>query len=133
MNLTEFKLKLNEIDKSIPKNKWIEIPVENKYWCFFEYQGLYAIYNKSKIIYIGVSSNINLRLKSHKDYNGKFKGKEKISKIKIKISSLSWRSLEYIEKCLILKLKPKYNKQIISKNTLKFYKVKEVREKEVKT
>ena len=30
----------SEIDKIIPREKWIEIPVENKCWAFFGYQGL---------------------------------------------------------------------------------------------
>ena len=119
MNLIKFKSKVIEIDKIIPRNKWIEIPIENKYWSFFEHQGLYAIYNKGKIIYIGISSNINSRLKEHTSYNGKFKGREDIQKIKIKIISLNWALSEYIEKRFILRLKPKYNKQIISKNILK--------------
>ena len=118
MNLTEFKSEVAKIDKIISRNKWIEIPIENKYWCFFEHRGLYAIYNREKIIYVGVSSNINLRLKDHASYNGRFKGKEYISKIKIKISSLNMLLLEYIEKRFILRLKPKYNKQTILKRTL---------------
>lgn len=122
MNLKKFKLKVAEIDKIIPQNKWIEIPVENNYWRFFEYQGLYAFYNKKEIVYIGISSDINSRLKSHTSYNGKFKGEENISKIKIKISSLDWPLLEHIEKRLILRLKPKCNKFIVSKNILEINK-----------
>jgi len=44
MNLKQFKSRVSEIDQIIPKNKWFEIPIEDGYWRFFEYQGLYAIY-----------------------------------------------------------------------------------------
>lgn len=119
MNLKQFKSRVSEIDQIIPKNKWFEIPIEDGYWRFFEYQGLYAIYEKNKIIYIGLSSNINLRLRSHTRIDRKFKGQKNISKIKIKISLLDWRLLEYIERRFILRLKPKYNKQFVSRYYLK--------------
>jgi len=119
MNLKKFKSKVSEVDQIIPKNKWFEIPIKNEHWRFFEYQGLYAIYNKNKIIYFGLSSNINSRLKSHTCANGKFKGQENISKIKIKISLLDWRLLEHIERRFILRLKPKYNKRFFSRHYLK--------------
>lgn len=118
MNLTKFRSKVAEIDKIIPRNRWIEIPIENNFWCFFEHKGLYAIYNKSEIIYIGITSNINSRLKEHISYEGKFRDQEKIFKIKIKISSLKQPLLEHIEKRFISRLKPKYNKQVISRRIL---------------
>lgn len=132
MNLKKFKSRLIRIDKIIPRNKWFEIPIENKYWAFFGYQGLYAFFKNNKIIYIGVSSDINLRLKAHISCIGKFKEQKKFSKIKIKISLLDRASLEQIENRLILRLKPKYNNQIISekkgrtrkKNRNKTYKYK---------
>ncbi|MCK4759015.1 MAG: GIY-YIG nuclease family protein [Candidatus Aminicenantes bacterium] len=118
MNLKKFKLKVSGIDKIIPRNKWIEIPVENYYWRFFEFQGLYAFYDKDKIIYIGSSSDISSRLKWH-IFHGKFKELGDFSKIKIKITSINQSLLEHIEKGFIIKLRPKYNKQNFSKYVLR--------------
>ena len=117
MDLKKFKSKISEIDKLIPRNKWIEIPVENYYWRFFEFPGLYAFYDKGKIVYIGSSSDINSRLKLH-IFHGKFKDQRDFSKIKIKIISIDRPLLEYVEKRFIIKLRPKYNKQNFSKHIL---------------
>ena len=118
MNLKELKSKAAEIDNIIPRNRWIEIPTDKKYWKYFEFKGLYAIYNKNKIIYIGLSTNIYLRLKSHIHWNGEFRGEENVTKIKIKISPLKTFLLEHIETTLISKLHPKHNKRIVPKNIL---------------
>ena len=118
MNLKKLKSKASEIDKIIPRNKWIEIPIENYYWRFFEFRGLYAFYDHDKVIYIGSSSNIHSRLKLHMFY-GKFKDQRDFSKIKIKITSMNQSLLEHIEKGFIIKLRPKYNKQNFSKNILR--------------
>lgn len=115
MNLNKFKNKVSEIDKIIPKNRWFEIPIEYKYFRYFKYPGLYALFNRKKIIYIGISSDIGRRVESHIE-NKAFKN---IHKIKIKASSLEKSFIEYIEKRLIQRLKPICNKQIISKITLK--------------
>lgn len=123
MNLEKIKSKIIEIENSIPRNRWIEIPIDEKFWKYFDYRGLYAIYSKEKIIYIGISSSIYSRLNSHMfSDNNKFRNKEKISKIKIKIKSDPEDSflLQYLEKRLIDKLRPKYNKQIVSKYILKY-------------
>ena len=119
MNLKELELKAAEVDKIIPRNRWIEIPLEEKYWKYFEFQGLYAIYNKRKIIYIGVSADICARLKSHIHWNGEFRGEENVTKIKVKFSSLNRYILEHIEKNFISRLRPKYNKSIVQKNILR--------------
>lgn len=118
MDLKKFKSKAAEINKLIPLNKWIEIPIENYYWRFFEFQGLYAFYDKDKVIYIGSSSDINSRLKWH-IFHGKFKELGDFSKIKIKITSMDQSLLEHIEKGFIIKLRPKYNKQNFSKYILR--------------
>lgn len=123
--VAEIDEKIVEIDKMVPKDMWIELPSHSQYWRYFDYFGLYMIFGKDEILYIGISTNIYSRLKAH-IIDDRFRGNEKVHKIKIKISSSQqdlYKSdsfLEYLEKRLIFKLRPKYNKQIISKDLLRF-------------
>ena len=119
MNLIEFKSKHAELEKLIPRNRWIEIPIEDKYLYSFQYQGLYAVYTKYGLVYIGYSINLGSRLLSHISYYNNFKDDEPISKIKIKISSLKLPFLQHLEKKYIFRLRPKYNKFIVSEVILK--------------
>jgi hypothetical protein len=107
------------LENYFPKNKWIEIPINLYPWDFLSSEGVYVIFssigNIHKPIYIGSSQNIGQRLLGQIDRRLKFRLEEKrISKIKIKRIKANPNSEPCsLERNLILKLRPKGNKQIL--------------------
>jgi len=53
------------IEKSFPFNSIISVPIHDMISQFLYIDGVYILYSKKKIIYIGASSNVGLRLKAH--------------------------------------------------------------------
>jgi predicted GIY-YIG superfamily endonuclease len=114
------------IDQSIPLEKWIIIP-KDALWSlgYLDICGVYVLYFRKKIIYIGVSCQIAKRIQAHfsnfpKQYD------QKISAIKIKRfnhNKAGWvpSRAENLEKDLIRRLRPKYNIYIPHKYCLADY------------
>jgi len=111
-------------------DKWTSIPINRRLLENFCLSGLYVLYSDNEILYIGISSNIGVRILKHIERYGNDLTKIKIKKYK------DWELATIREKELIQKLKPKNNKYIVSKNIIRInkenWKAKQATNKELK-
>jgi len=109
----EIQKNRRKINNSIPFDKWILIPKEEILLENLYISGIYILYFNRGIFYIGISRKIGQRIMMHfENYD------EVINKIKIKRFK-DWKLAELMEKKLINRIRPKNNKQIISKNIIR--------------
>ena len=108
----------SKIDNSIPFDKWVLIPKIEMLLENFYISGIYVLYFNGGIFYIGISKKIGQRIMTHLEYHN-----DLIYRIKIKRFK-NWQLAELMEKKLINRIRPKNNKQIISKNVIRINKDK---------
>ena len=72
---------------------------------------IYFLLDKDKIVYIGISSKMEQRMRTHKSTTDFFTGKKKIfTKIfYLEINNFDDFEIKLLEQCLIYEIKPKYN------------------------
>jgi len=118
--LKKYSKEIQEIAKKandlIPFNKWVSIPRDEMVLENIYIEGIYVLYSLDEIFYIGISSNIGARVLGHLNRYGKI-----ITKIKIKKLN-SWELAEITEMKLIHRIRPKNNKYIPSKYSIKIKK-----------
>jgi len=106
--MKNFKKEINEIiDKYIPYGILTFVPINRSVIHFVLVTGIYILYSKKEIIYIGCSSNIGERLKNHLYANSPYKNK--ITDIAI-VRFNEWKEASFVEAKLIKRFKPPYNK-----------------------
>lgn len=107
-NIKQLPKEINKtIDSYIPYWLVIQIPVNSFLFNFLHISGVYILYSKKEILYIGCSDNIGNRLRVHLSNNSSYR-KEVVS-----IEIIRFRDYENpygVEAELINKFKPKYNK-----------------------
>jgi len=97
------------INKNFPINHLVKIPGESSYCKYLsERWGIYILFAKKNILYIGLSSDLGSRLNKHFHNYG-----DKIKSVGIiRLNYKDWFEGEAIETGLINNFKPLYNKKI---------------------
>ena len=95
------------IDSHLPYRQIVSIPIDKLLFHYLKINGVYILYSKNDVVYIGTSKNIGGRLSCH-IYSNNLYGKE-ITKIEVIRLGKNINPLE-IESRLIIEFKPDYNK-----------------------
>ena len=96
------------VDFYFPHETAIWIPLDNKFLHFLNINGIYLLYSKNKINYVGISSNIGSRVRTHY-FNGTEDRKEFTDVIIIRFQENI--DIIPIEARLIDYFNPIYNRQ----------------------
>lgn len=84
--------------------------LKNKRQKFRKAAGVYFLFHKDEILYIGQSSNAWVRIASHHDNNGSGNRPKWDSYVFIDMPEMDKFELDLMEKAYIAKYKPKFNK-----------------------
>ncbi len=99
------------LDKHFLINNLAQIPFDPFLCNFLNYiKGVYILFSKHKIIYIGLSYNMGLRLSEHFNHFNNSEHRDKITSIGIiRLNYKDWYDIATIEAWLISRFNPTYN------------------------
>lgn len=99
------------LDSSFPVNNLTQISADSFLCNFLNYiEGVYVLVSKHKIIYIGLSRSMGLRLSEHLNHFNDSEHRDKITSIGIiRLNYKDWYDIATIEAWLISKFDPTYN------------------------
>jgi len=118
-SLRGFLKEINDLlDRKIPIRTVLSVPINWELFQYLVFTGIYVLYSRKELIYIGYSSDISRRLSAHFSLNSQFK--VKIKKVKI-IRLYDSDDVFGIEAKLIEHFKPSYNKTNAYLNKYKDY------------